>query len=349
MRYQVQVVKEFAIEVMKKAGLSQEDAEIFVNSLILSELRGVTSHAITRLKAYSDKINDGAVDGKSKPIVITEAPSTLVVDGNNGPGIIVGIKTMDICLEKAGQTGACFAAIKNSTHYGAGGFFAMHAADRNMIGFSICNCDPCVVPFGGAKPMLGTNPLSIAIPATRHPHLVLDMATSVVAKGKVNLYEKLGKNIPLGFIVDKDGNPSEDPFDMHTGALLPFGGVKGYAIALIIDIMASALSGAKNSRQITSFFNCEDPEKFKNIGMFMGSIDISKFVDIDTFKERVDYMFDEIKACPPAPGFQEVMIPGEIEDNLRKENEKNGIELSEKIVQELVGLAEKYHISHPFK
>ncbi|MGE4283319.1 MAG: Ldh family oxidoreductase [Clostridia bacterium] len=348
MRYQVQIIKDFATEVMKKAGLSQEDAEVFVDSLILSEIRGVTSHAITRLKAYSDKINEGQVDGKGKPAVITEAPSTLVVDGNNGPGMIVGIKTMDMCLKKAAETGACFAAINNSTHYGAGGYYAMYAADQNMIGFSICNADPAVVPFGGVKPMLGTNPMSVAIPANRHSDLVLDMATSVVAKGKVNLSEKLGKSIPLGWIIDKTGKPSIDPSDVHTGALLPFGGVKGYAIGLIIDILCSALSGAKNSRQISSFFNCDNPEEFKNIGMFMGAIDISKFVDINVFKERVDEMFDEIKACPPAPGFNEVMIPGEIEDNLRKQNEEKGIELSDKIVQELIGLAAKYNISHPF-
>lgn len=349
MKYSPQILKDFSTEVFKKVGLNERKARIFANSLVLSEMRGVNSHGITRLKAYSDRIKAGHVAADTEPEVVSESDSVLVIDGKNGPGMSVGITAMEKCVEKASKTGICFAAVNNSSHYGFGAYYAMHAADNNMIGISVCNCDAAVVPFGGAKPMLGTNPLSVAIPAGRRPALVLDMATSVVAKGKVNYAEKLGKSIPDDWIVDKNGNKTTNPADVLEGALLPFGGPKGYAIGLIIDILCSSLSGAKNSRQITSFFSSKDPSGFQNVGFFMGAIDISKFVDIDIFKDKIDAMFDEFKECPPAPGFKEVMIPGEIEQNAYNKNEAEGIELSEPIIKELSGLAEQYGLENRFK
>lgn len=349
MKVNPQSLKDFGAEVLQKVGLNERKAKIFIDSLVLSEMRGVSSHGITRLKAYSDRIKAGEIAADTEPEVVSESDSVLVIDGKNGPGSTVGMTAMEKCVEKASKTGVCFAAVNNSSHYGFGGYYAMYAADHNMIGFSVCNADAAVVPFGGTKPMLGTNPLSVAIPAGKHPALVLDMATSVVAKGKVNLAEKLGKSIPNDWIVDKNGKPTTNPADVLEGALLPFGGPKGYAIALIIDIFCSTLAGGKNSRQLGSFFSSKDPAAFQNVGFFMGAIDISKFVDIDSFKERIDAMFDEFKACPPATGFSEVMIPGEIEYNAYEKRVAEGIELSETIVKELIGLAEQYSLEHPFK
>lgn len=349
MKYNPQDIKAMGVEIMKKVGLDDRKANIFMDSLLLSEARGVASHGITRLKAYSDKIAKNEVNGSAEPEVLSETDATLVIDGKNAPGAVAGISAMEKCVEKAAKTGVCFAAVNNSSHYGFGGYYAMYAADKNMIGFSVCNADASVTPFGGSKPMLGTNPLSVAIPAgNKHPGLVLDMATSVVAKGKVNLAEKLGKSIPEGWIVDKDGNPSTNPADVLMGALLPFGGPKGYAIALIIDVLCNCVAGGKNSRQLTSFFSSKDPSGFQNVGYFMGAIDVSKFVDIEVFKDRIDVMFDEIKACPPAPGFSEVMIPGEIEYIASQAKMKEGLDLSEPIVKELKGLAEQYGVKHPF-
>lgn len=349
MKYSVHTLRDFCTQVMQKVGLNEADAKVFADSLLMSEMRGISSHGITRLKGYSDRIKSGEIIADAEPEVITEFDSVLSLDGKNGPGMTVGIAAMKKCVEKAAKTGVCFAAVNNSSHYGFGGYYALYASDRNMIGISMCNSDASVVPYGGAKPMLGTNPLSIAIPAGRNPALVLDMATSVVAKGKVNLADKLGKTIPEGWIVDKQGNNTTNPADILEGALLPFGGPKGYGIALIIDILCSTLANAKNSRQIGSFFGSKDPSAFQNIGFFMGAIDISKFIDIDLFKERIDVMFDELKACPPAPGFSEVMIPGENAYRAFQSCKNEGIELSETIVKELIGLAEQYGLESPFK
>ncbi|MDR3077916.1 MAG: Ldh family oxidoreductase [Planctomycetota bacterium] len=352
MRYPEQMVKDFAAAVMEKVGLSPEDARTFAHSLAESEMRGVSSHGITRLKIYSDKIRTGEIRPVADVAVANagETGAALLLDGANGPGVVVAAKAMDLCIERARKTAACFAAIRNTSHYAAGWYFPTRASRQGLIGFSICNGNPLMVPHGGLTPMLGTNPLTIAIPAGRHPDLVLDMATSAAAKGKVDFYAKVGKPIPEGWMVDKDGLPTTNPADVLSGgAMTAFGGVKGYGIALIIDIVSSALSGAKNGRQLTSFFSCPDPEGYKNVGMFMGALDVEKFVPIDVFRERVDGILDEFKNCPPAKGTDEVMIPGEIEHRKFVDSRLNGIELADNIVAELRGLAAQYGIRDPFR
>ena len=348
MRYQAKELHDMGVGIFEAVGLSHDNAEIFMDSLLQSELRGVTSHGITRLKAYSDKIRTGQIDGNAQPEILFQSPSTLSIHAHNAPGCIAGSFAMKHCIAKARESGVCFAGVRGSSHYGFGAFYAMQAAKEHMIGFSVCNADAAVVPFGGARPMLGTNPLSVAIPAGKQPWLVLDMATSVVAKGKVNLAEKLGKTIPQGWIIDQDGNPTTNPSDILHGALLPFGGPKGYAIALIIDVLCATLAGAKSSTEITSFFSGTDPKGFQDVGFFMGAIDISKFMPLEQFNARIDELFQSVKSCPPAPGFQEVMIPGEIESRRTNQQLNEGIEISDPIVQELKALAEHYGIQHPF-
>lgn len=190
--------------------------------------------------------------------------------------------------------------------------------------------------------MLGTNPLSVAIPGGKHPDFVVDMATSVVAKGKVNLAEKLGKPIPKGWIIDKEGRDTENPADIGEGALLPFGGVKGYAIGLIIDILVSCLGGGKRSVDITSFFSGKDPEGFRNVGFLFAAIDVSAFVEIEVFSERIAKIFEAINACPPASGFSEVMVPGAIEHRSTLDAERKGVDLPEAVVSELRMLSEEH-------
>ena len=348
MKADVAALRRMGEKIFEGAGLSRANAAIFMDSLLQSELRGVSSHGITRLKAYSEKVRTGQIDKDAEPEIIRETPSALLVDGRNAAGCIAGHFAMENCIRKAKETGVCFAGVHNTSHYGFGAFYALQAAEQDMIGFSVCNADAAVVPFGGAKPMLGTNPLSVAIPAGKEPFLVLDMATSIVAKGKVNLAQKLGKSIPEGWIIDKNGNNTTDPADVLEGALLPFGGPKGYAIALIIDVLCAGLAGGKPSTGITSFFSGTDPEGFRNVGFFMGAVDISAFTDIVSFKETVDRMFADIHECPPAAGFKEVLLPGEIESRLTAERLRDGIELKDEIVEELIKLSEFYGVDHPF-
>ena len=219
----------------------------------------------------------------------------------------------------------------------------MMAAKEDMIGFNICNSPAPVAPFGGAEAMLGTNPLSIASPSGKYPDLVLDMAASTVAKGKIAHAIKEGKQIPPTWALDREGNPTTDPAAANAGTLTPLGGAKGYALALIIDVICSCAAGGNDSRKIPRMF--ENPTEPSGVGYFMGAIDISKFCDIALFKARTDTMYDELKNGRTAPGFQEIMLPGEIEYRLMRENEKRGIEISGAVLEEFRVLAEKYQVS----
>ncbi|MCC8189122.1 MAG: Ldh family oxidoreductase [Planctomycetes bacterium] len=343
-----QAAKKFCSAVFQRAGLDPAGAGIFAESLVESEMRGVVSHGITRLKAYADKIRRGEISARGRPVIRRDHPSAILVDGDNAPGVIAARQAMEWCVERAARSGACFAALNNTSHYAAGWFFARYASRRGMIGLAICNSNPLMVAHGGAVPMLGTNPISIAVPAGRNPDLVLDMATSLVAKGKIDLYAKLGQALPIGWIVDRDGMPSTDPADLKGGAMLPFGGPKGYGLALLIDVVCSCLSGAKNGRQITSVFSSDDPDGYRNIGVFVGAIDIGTFVAIETFKERVDGIFEEFKRSPAAKGVREVMLPGEIESRAFERSRTDGVDLSAAVVAELVAVAADYGVPNPF-
>lgn len=342
MKYAVENIRAFGVEVAVKAGMSRENAEIFLDNMLTSDLRGIRSHGLTKFRGYLARVEHGATDIKAEPVITKTAPSTLVVDGQNGMGSTVAWKSMEACISCARETGVAYATVHNASHHGFGGYYVMHAADEGMIAFEVCNTPALVAPFGGAKAFLGTNPVSVAIPAGRYPSLVLDMATSVVAKGKIALAIKENRDIPDDWALDAEGRRTTDPVAANTGALLPFGGPKGYAIALIIDVLCACLAGGHDSMSIPRVFeNLDEPS---GIGYFMGVIDISKFVPLDEFKRRADALFDALKACPPAEGFQEVLVPGEIEWNASLRNREEGIELSEPVLKEFSELAERYGV-----
>ena len=329
-----------------QAGLNSEEAHLLTDCMLVADLRGIGSHGISRLRTYSNRVKSGVISSGVTPKIISESNAAVAVDGMNGVGPMIGKWMMDLCVQKAKEHGSCFATAKHGNHFGIGAYYTMQAAQSDMIGIAMCNCEASVVPYGGAVPMLGTNPLSVALPAKKHPNYVLDMATSVVARGRIVLAQKKGEPIPADWAVDKNGAPTSDPDEAFGGALLPFGGAKGYAIGLLIDILCSCLAGALDCRKTNRFW--DDFVNPQDSGFFMGAFDISKFVDIDIFKQKVDTMFDEFKSCPPAPGFKEVMIPGEIEHLTQKKNEQEGIGLSDAVVRDLCKLAEEYKLSHLF-
>ncbi len=215
-----------------------------------------------------------------------------------------------------------------------------------MIGIAMSNAPASILPTGGARPMLGTNPMSIAIPAGEYPPLVLDMASSVVAKGKIIFAAKRGDaTIPKGWAVDEHGHPTSDPRAALRGSMLPFGGPKGYAIAFIIDILCSALSGARDSTRVRSFW--DDLERPQEMGLFLGAWNVAHFLPLDAFKQRVDDLFREMKSCPPAEGVDEVYIPGEPEYRHKQDALREGVALTDAVVDDLKQLAEEYSIGFP--
>ena len=331
MRYDVIKLKTFCSRVMCSGGLSEEESAKFAESLVNADMRGVSSHGVTRLKTYYQRIKNGLVDAKATPEVVADSPSLILVDGRNSMGVTSASYAMQQCIERARESGVCFSAVKGGNHFGYAAFFAEQACREGMIGVAMANGPVAIPPIGGKEPVLGTNPLAVVIPAGKAYPLQLDMATSVVARGKIKLAEKEGKQIPLGWGIDKNGIPTTDPAAVK--CVQPFGGAKGFAIGLIIEILCSCLSGAKNSQTLGSFYDFSGCHQ--ESGFFVGAIDISKIMNPEQFAEAVDELFRSIKESSKADGVEEIFMPGEIELLKMKTAEKEGISLSAAVVEEL--------------
>ena len=334
---------EFAMQILMLAGLNREEAWHLADCMVEADLRGISSHGISRLRTYSTRVKSKVISSGTEPVILSEAGAVMTVDGRNGVGPKVARWVMEQCIQRAKKQGAFFAAVNNSNHFGIAAYYTEYAVKQDMIGIVVANSEASVAPTGGAIPMLGTNPLSIAVPAGKHQPFLLDMATSVVARGKIVVAQKEGREIPSHWAVTKAGAPTTNPDEAMGGSLLPFGGYKGFGIGLFIDILCGCLAGALDSRHTNHFW--DDFENPQNIGHFMGVFDVSKFVDIDVFKQRVDLLIDEFKACPPAPGYTEVLIAGEVEYRIRQRHIKEGITLSDAIYNDLQKLADEYGIS----
>ena len=345
MIYQVAALKKFTKEIMVKAGLSHEESEIFADSIISAEMRGVTSHGLTRLSTYARRVEEGLVANHTEPEIISDGGSVLLIDGKNTMGAYAGTKTMELCIERAKEHGTAFATVCNGNHFGCASYFTSIAARNDMIGFAVANGPGAIPPTGGTKALLGTNPVSISIPAGKYKPLILDMATSAVARGKVAFAKKNGNSVPLGWGLDSKGHPTTDPSDiLDGGSMLPMGGAKGYGIALIVEILSSCLSGALNGQTMGSFY---DFTRTQNSGYAFGAIDIGKIVNIDMFKENVDSLFDSMKECPKAEGITSIKIPGEIENEKETASKNAGIELSAAIEFELKNAASHFGVEFP--
>lgn len=345
MKYSVKQLKQFVEQVMLKAGLSKEDSQVFSDSLISAEIRGVTSHGLTRLSTYAQRVKKGLVANNSEIKILADGGASLRIDGQNGMGACVGVKTMQLCVERAKQYGTAFATVCGGNHFGCASYFTMIAAKNDMIGFAVANGPSAIPPTGSNQPLLGTNPVSIAIPAKTMQPLVLDFATSAVARGKVALAKKKGEKVPEGWGLDAYGHPTTDPSKiLEGGSMLPMAGAKGYGIALIVEIFASCLSGALNGQTMGSFY---DFNKVQNSGFAFGAIDISKLTDVEDFKNSVDALFSDMKNASRIDKNNEIMIPGEIEYLKSVSAINDGVELSLAVEKDLIETATLFEVEFP--
>ena len=335
-------------QILQKLGMSSKDADTVVDNLLFADLRGVSSHGISRMKLYSDRARKGYYNVAPQLQIVNDRGGALLLDGGNGYGAVAGKAAMDLVMERAKKYGCAVCAVRRSNHFGAASYYTAMAAAKDMIGFSITNGPANMAPFGSKESMVGTNPFSVALPAGKHPPMILDVATSVVARGKIINASKEGKSIPDGWAMDRDGNPTNDAKLALAGSVLPFGGHKGSGIAIVIDAMCGVLSGAAFGRHIRQLTEAgmagAEPGSGADIGHLFVAIDIAALQDVDAFKSRMDLMIDELKAAEKAPGVTEILAPGELEARKAQYNAENGITVSGATILELINLCRELEI-----
>ncbi len=352
LRYKREDLMDFVIRYMTKLGVSEDHARIVGKVLLCADLRGVESHGLHRMASYyGNRIRSGFMDPATPWKIESETLSTALIDGGNGLGQVTGYHAMKMTISKAKQCGIGMVTVRNSNHYGIAGYYALMALEDGMIGLSMTNSQPLVAPTYGRTAVLGTNPIAVAAPSGRRFPYLLDMATSAVAYGKIQVYEKKKEKIPIGWGIDEDGNVTNEPSRIKPGghgALLPLGGMeitagyKGYGLAVLVEILCSVLSGGSFLTQVGG------PSRPGPSGVshFFMAINIEAFRPVFDFKESMDQMIDLLKASPLAIGRDEILVAGEKEFEYAKFNREHGVPLIKPIVDDLVREGEK--IGVPF-
>lgn len=331
-------LKRLMYEVLRGVNVSEQDAEIVSDILLQADLRGVDTHGAIRLPIYIKRIQLGLVNPRPNLETIQETEATAVIDGDFGLGQLSSFRAMELAIKKAAATGIAAVGVRKSHHFGAAAYYAQMALNQDMIGISCTNSPPVMPAPGGAQEVVGNNPIAFAVPAGKEMPLVLDMACSLVAQGKVMLAMKKGEKIPEGWATDSQGIPTTDPVKGLKGFLLPFGGHKGYGLAMIIEALAGALTGAAVGKHVTSIYN--DLQNKQNSGHFFIAIKVEKFIDPEFFKGIIDNFIQETKSTPLAPGVKEVFMPGEIEFLTAGKRKAEGIPMTAAVINDLVKMAE---------
>ncbi|MBU0495080.1 MAG: Ldh family oxidoreductase [Chloroflexi bacterium] len=333
-------LRAYVARFMRRFDVHEQDAAIAADVLVAADLRGVESHGVIRLHSYyGSRLKQGHINPRAPLTVLHETPATLALDGGNGLGQPIAHRAMTRCIEKAQEVGAAFVTVRNSNHFGIAGYYAMMALPHRMIGLSLTNSQPLVVPTYGRRAMVGTNPIAIAAPTRHKRPFVLDMATSVVPIGKVTVYQKQGLPIPLGWAVNADGVPTTDPNEVvgGRGAVLPLGGTaefrgyKGYGLGVMVDILCGVLSGAAFGPHVGRSHEGQTA----NIGHFFAAIRVDALGDADEFAANMDAMISDLQESPKATGEDRIYVAGEKEYELAEYREEHGIPLHPTTVEML--------------
>ena len=341
---QKEALMEFTVNIFKSLGVPENDAEIAADVLVQADIRGTETHGVSRLPLYAKRVKAGLVN-TTPEIKIEQREGVFIVDGDHGLGSVVTNAAIESCIRMAREIGIAAAVIKNTNHFGIAAYYALKAIDNDMIGFITTNTTPCMAPFGGCEALIGTNPIAIGIPSGTSLPIVLDMATSITTHGRLEVAYRRHERIPLGWALDEQGKPTDNPGKAMHGTVLPIAGPKGYGLAVIVDVLAGVLSGSAYGRAINNIVADKKPE---NIGHFLLAVDPNRFMPIDTFKERMDDYIAEIKSSSKAHGTKQIFLPGEIEFMKAEKHQKSGIPLDEKLVENLSKLAQELNVTWSF-
>lgn len=314
-------LRSLVFERLTEGGLNEAHAEIVADVLVHADLRGVRSHGVIRTEHYVTRLKAGSLNRNPAFAVKEVRSGAAVLNADAGMGHVACCEAMDKATEMAKKSGIAMVGVENGSHCGALSYFVLRAVAKDMIGMAITHTDKCVAPFGGARAFFGTNPIAYGFPTKNHDPVVLDMATSNTAFGNILHAKEQGTPIPDDWGIDSEGAPTTDPEKVE--ALIPFGGYKGYGLALVIDVLTGVLMGAKYGPHITAMYG--DYDKPRELASLMIAIDPSTFTSVDGFKAQMDAMVDELHAQPPAPGFERVLVAGDPQRILQEANLKNGV------------------------
>jgi len=343
--YPAQTLRDFTARVLHHLGVPEEDAALAAGVLAASDLRGIDSHGVARLPTYVEMLEADRINPRPRLRIVRETASTATVDGDDGLGLVVGPKANEIAMAKAEEAGSGWVAVRNSNHYGIAGYYVLQALERDLIGLAMTNSTKLVAPLWGGEQMLGTNPLAIAFPGREEPPVVIDMATSTVSYGKVEIARRRGEEIPVGWAIDAGGGDTrEADVIQQGGALLPLGstreqgGHKGYCLASMVDLLTAVLSGANWGPWAKPFtLGQEVPARQvgKGIGHFFGAWRIDGFMDPEELRGRVDGWIRDLRATRPQPGTDGPLIPGDPEREAEQVRRREGIPLLLPVVESL--------------
>ncbi len=336
-------------------GCSDAHAATAAKALVAADARGIDSHGVARLSGYVRLWEVKRVNATPNVRVVHESPSTAVVDGDSGLGLVVAPFAMQEAIDKAAQCGTGWVSVKNSNHFGIAGYHAMMALPHDMIGIAMTNASALVAPTFSTERMLGTNPIAVAIPAGTEPAFVADFATTTAANGKLEILQRKNADTPLGWVQTKEGKPSTNANELKNGgSLLPLGSDrehsshKGYALGAIVDIFSAVLSGANYGPWVPPFpAYVPMPENMpgEGIGHFFGAMRIDAFRTADEFKANMDQWIKRFRTAKTAGGYDKVLIPGDPEREMETDRMKNGIPVLEMVVEDLIKTGEKFAVS----
>ena len=342
-------MENFMVDVFQAQGVPEEDARICADLLVTADKRGIESHGINRMKPfYYDRIKAGIQHPVTDFEVIREGPTTAVVDGHHGMGHVIGKRSMGIAIEKARKFGMGMVTVRNSTHYGIAGYYALMATNNDMIGITGTNARPGVVPTFGVEGMFGTNPLTFGMPTDEECPFILDCATSLTQRGKIEVYAREDKEIPKGWVIGEHGEPRTDSEQIlldlvrSKAAFVPLGGAgeegggyKGYGYATVVEILSSALQGGAFLKAITGV----------NVGHFFMAIDISAFTEPDEFKKATGDILRSLRASRKFPGQERIYTAGEKEHIEWLERKDQGIPINESLRRDMVIMRDELGLS----
>ena len=343
-RYEPGELTRFCEEVFASLGMPREDAEVVADSLVRADLEGTESHGISRLAIYVRRIREGRISAQPK-VGVDRSGSVLRVDGGNGLGQVASYHAIEAAFPVARETGIVGVAVRNSNHFGTAAYYCRMACREGMALIAATNSPPGIAPWGGKKAYLGTNPIAFGFPTRREPPVIVDMSSSVVARGRIILAAIEGQTIPKGWAIDEEGVETTDAVAALQGAVLPLGGAKGYALAMAVEVMSGVLSGATFGPHVGNLYRDDVPPA--NVGHSFIVLDIEHWMPLEDYYARMEQFLGEVKAVPRASEVEEIFYPGERRYLSYLETAKEGVALPTAVQQELDRLAAECGIASP--